>query len=90
MIMPANMSQELKFPVEWYYHIITEAGNVQCEAELKQLLAAFDKSVVMTAGQKSGVGKYQSYRARVKFENREDMETLSRKLGQVKGVKFLL
>lgn len=85
-----SVNGELKFPVVWHYHIIAEADNMDCEEELKTVLAGFDKSVRMEPGMTSKGGKYQGYRASVKFNSRQDMDELSAKLAGVSGVKFLL
>ncbi|MDD4818345.1 MAG: DUF493 domain-containing protein [Victivallaceae bacterium] len=81
---------ELKFPVEWHYHIVTDANNVDCEAALNTVLREFDPALGLVSGRSSSGGKYRSFKVSVTFDSREEMEALSLRLGAVKGVKFLL
>ncbi len=83
-------ASELKFPVEWHYHIVTEADEVGCEAGLNAVLHEFDPALSVTSGRGSSGGKYRSFKVSVTFGSRESMEDVSRRLGAVKGVKFLL
>lgn len=85
---PGN--EELKFPVEWHYHIVALADDPRCEFELERILKEFSPGTELKAAQLSSSGKYRSFHASVTFGDRESMETLSSKLAAVEGVKFLL
>ncbi len=84
------MNEELKFPVQWHYHIITLSSDSECKGRLQAVLNEFDPTVTLSLGKVSAEGKYQSFRATVEFDSKEQMETLSTQLNSVEGVKFLL
>lgn len=90
MVKDNTKQPELKFPVDWNYHIIVDSKNETCEAELTKLLTSFDESVKLTQGRESAGGKYRSLLATVTFNSLEEMNALSHQLSTVNGVKYLL
>lgn len=90
MVIESTKQTELKFPVDWNYHIIVDSKNKTCAGELEHLLTNFDKSVKLTQGRESTGGKYRSLLATVTFNSLEEMNALSHQLGTVNGVKYLL
>ena len=83
--------QELKYPVDWQFRIITEQ---QCHPgiidELQKVLTAFQVVNPLSIGRESQNGKYLTCQVKVSFPTREYMESLSAALAAVSGVKMVL
>ena len=88
--MQVDHNQELQFPVQWNYKIITEKKSSDVVQEICQILKKFDIEEQPVAGRESSSGKYLTYKLTVTFHNRENMEELSEAIAHAPGVKFLL
>ena len=88
--MQSVNNQELQFPVEWNYKIITEKESTDFAQRISQILKKFDIEEQPVAGRESSNGKYLTYRLTVTFHGRENMEELSEAIAHAPGVKFLL
>jgi putative lipoic acid-binding regulatory protein len=88
-MQPVN-NQELQFPVQWNYKIITEKKSANVVNEICQILKKFGIEEQPVAGRESSSGKYLTYKLTVTFNSRENMEELSEAIAHAPGVKFLL
>lgn len=84
------MRQEIEFPVEWSYRIITDTSVESCRDDLIKVLRQNGMDSDLETKDKSASGKYQAYRVSVTFDSKKMMDELSAELSAVKGVKFLL
>jgi putative lipoic acid-binding regulatory protein len=85
-----DMRQEIEFPVEWSYRIITDTSVESCRDDLMKVLRQKGVNSDLEMKDKSASGKYQAYRVSVIFDSKEMMDELSAELSAVNGVKFLL
>lgn len=83
-------SQELRFPVEWHYKIITEQAAPDAKHEIEKALARNGIAGTLEAGNESAAGKYRSYKISVTFNDLTTMRRISNELALVRGVKFLI
>ena len=88
--MPTPHDQELQFPVNWNYKIITETQSQGFLQGISELLKQFGIKEQPVAGRQSSNGKYLTYKLTVTFNSREAMEKLSEAIAHAPGVKFLL
>ena len=80
---------QIEFPVLWHYKIITEADKPVAE-ELQKVLDSHNITDKLTAGQLSKNGSYQTYKVSVTFHDKATMDLVSKNIGSVPGVKFML
>ena len=84
------MSDEIQFPVEWQYRITALADADNVRDDLIRVLRMHGSDGMPEKANVSKTGKYISWKVDVTFHCRADMESLSRALGEVSGVKFVL
>ncbi len=81
---------ELEFPLDWHYRIITDAKSDCVVADLKKVLELHGVNAELKPGKESKNGSYRTYGAKVIFNSKDELRTLSDALNAVKDVKFLL
>ncbi|MEG2075900.1 MAG: DUF493 family protein [Victivallaceae bacterium] len=82
---------ELKFPVEWVFRFVVEAGQTEIFlAGCRNFIEKFGIIDVVSEQRGSSGGKYKSYHLRVLFTDRALMESMSAEAGKLPGVKFVL
>ncbi len=84
------MTEELKFPVDWQYHVTVFADAPNIPDDLIQVLRIHGSDAMPVKGNVSKTGKYVSWKIQVTFQDREMMESLSRSLAAVQNVKLVL
>lgn len=89
---PSGKDVELKFPVLWRYRIIVAAAEEAGALRLaRRILGEYDCVAPLTAGGVSSGGKYRTWlTGEFSIPSREVLETLSRRLADIPGVKFVL
>jgi putative lipoic acid-binding regulatory protein len=85
-----DKNQEIQFPIDWSYRIITDAADESCYDAIVAVLKKHGIESKPEKNSKSSSGKYQAYKLPVVFESKEMMDTLSLELSAVEGVKFIL
>lgn len=84
------MSDEIQFPVDWQYRITALADADNVRDDLIRVLRMHGSDSMPEKANVSKTGKYVSWKVDVIFHSRADMESMSRALGAVAGVKFVL
>ncbi|MFA7231723.1 MAG: DUF493 domain-containing protein [Victivallaceae bacterium] len=82
--------QEIKFPVDWHYRIITDKSVNSCRENIISVLKNNQFDALPETGKESSGGKYLTWQVSVIFPSREIMEKLSAELAAIPGVKFIL
>ena len=85
-----NIKEELQFPLDWNYRIITDASCQEALEGIKKVLVMHNVTAIPAKGRLSKNGSYQSYNVTVTFEDKDSLRTLSSALGALPFVKFLL
>lgn len=82
---------EVKFPCDWEFRMIYEAGaGEMLETDARRVFADFGISARFEPGGASGSGRYLTWRISAPVGSREELLKLSERLGRLPGVKFLL
>jgi putative lipoic acid-binding regulatory protein len=89
-IIMDDKNQEIQFPVDWSYRLITNADDKNCYDAILAVLKKYGINSKPEKNSKSSSGKYQAYKLQVVFESKEIMDNLSLELSAVDGVKFIL
>ncbi len=85
------MKNEIAYPARWEYRLFVEAGMLDAARQIAGgILAEQDERAELTDGEKSASGKYLALRARAEVGSKAEAETLTRKLAEVPGVKFVM
>ncbi|MDD2404305.1 MAG: DUF493 family protein [Victivallaceae bacterium] len=83
--------QELKFPVDWEFRIVTEQDkHPGVFNELSKVLTSFRICAPLKTGRESSGGKYLTCMVKVSFPDRQYMESVSAALAKVPGVKMVI
>ena len=85
-----NIKEELQFPLDWNYRIITDAKCQEALDGIKKVLTSHGVEAVPVKGKISKNGSYQSYNVKVSFDSKDALRSLSSALGALPFVKFLL
>ncbi len=80
---------ELKFPVDWHFHIICDA-QVDVTDGLVSVLREFGVMSLPKVANKSSGGKYCSYVVSVTFHDSSTMNLMASRFGTVPGVKRVI
>ncbi len=81
--------QALEFPLTWHGKIIAFAGDCLI-AEMRAILDAHNIDSQVSSGKKSRNGTYVTYNLSVLFEDRKTMDAVTKKLGEIPGVKMVM
>lgn len=82
-------TEELKFPLDWHYKIITVKSQ-DAVNEITTILHKHGVTKTPQAGRHSRHGKYLTYNVTVTFHDIHSMRALSDDLTSAECVKFLL
>ena len=77
------------YPGLHHFRVIVEAGNVPWDA-LHSLLAPREVTAPLTAGNRSGSGKYLSLQVSILVRSRDELEQIHAEIRAVPGVRMLL
>lgn len=75
--------EETLYPTEFHLRIVTETEGLDRDA-LEKLVPGVQE------GNRSTGGKYHSFQAKVRFENRDEHHRLQEALLKIRGVKMVI
>ena len=84
-----SQNQELAFPAEFHFRIITDAG-VDAEAALCAAVAAYKVTSPLTASRISSAGRFRAYCVSVEIQSQSEHHAFDAAVKRVLGVRMLL
>ena len=85
----APQNQELAFPAEFHFRIITDA-EADAEAALCAAVAAYKVTSPLTASRTSSAGRYRAYCVSVEIQSQSEHHAFDATVKRVPGVRMLL
>ena len=82
-------SQELKYPAQFHFRIITDAAEGM-EATLAQAVSAYHVTAPLAPARASSGGHYTAYGVSILMQSREEMEAFDAAIKKLPGVRMLL
>ena len=84
-----SQNQELAFPAEFHFRIVTDAES-DAEAALCAAVAAYKVTSPLTASRTSSGGRYRAYCVSVEMQSQSEHLAFDAAVKRVPGVRMLL
>jgi putative lipoic acid-binding regulatory protein len=85
----APAAQELAYPGEFHFRILTETAT-HAETALAARIAAYRVTSPLAVSRDSSTGRYRAFCVSVRLEDREEHLRLDAEIKQVPGVRLVL
>ena len=84
-----NTEQQVEYPAEFHFRIITEPANFE-QAALEELLRSYQVTRGVEVSNASSSGRFQAYGVSIRFASKEEHAAFDRAAKALAGVRLVL